>query len=81
MEMMPLTPERKAQLDDYAERHGQDPVAALDNVLTDYLDWERQDFEQAVEAIGAGYEDVKNGCTRPAEEFLDELRRKYGFPG
>jgi len=70
MDMMPLSPERKAQLDDYAQRHGQDPVAALDNALADYLDWERQDFDQAVEGIRAGYEDVKAGRTRPAEVFL-----------
>ena len=31
--MMPLRPERKAELDDYAERHGQNPVTALDNAL------------------------------------------------
>jgi predicted transcriptional regulator len=76
----PLTPKRKAQLDDYAQRHGRDPVAALDNALADYLDWERQDFKQAVEGIRAGYEDVKAGRTRPADVFPDELRRKYGFP-
>lgn len=33
MEMLPLTPERKAQLDDYARRHGQDTATALDEAL------------------------------------------------
>ena len=33
MEMLPVKPERKAQLDAYAERHGQDAVTALDDVL------------------------------------------------
>jgi hypothetical protein len=33
MEMMPLKPERKAQLEEYAKRRGQDPVLALDEAL------------------------------------------------
>jgi hypothetical protein len=32
MEMIPPKPERKAQLEEYAQRHGQDPVVALDEV-------------------------------------------------
>jgi hypothetical protein len=50
--MVPLTPERKAQLDDYARRHGQEPAAALDDVLADALEWERQDYQQASKASG-----------------------------
>lgn len=53
--MIPLTPERKAQLDDYAQRHGQEPAAALDDVLADALQWERQDYQEAVEGIRQGY--------------------------
>jgi predicted transcriptional regulator len=79
METVSLKPERKAQLDEYAQRHGQDPAAALDEVLATYLEWERQDFEQAVEGIRRGYEDVKAGRTRPASDFIEELRRKHGF--
>jgi hypothetical protein len=33
MDMIPLKPERKAQLEEYAKRRGQDPATALDNVL------------------------------------------------
>ena len=40
---MPLKPERKAQLDDYARRHGQDAAEALDDVLADYFAWEQQE--------------------------------------
>ncbi len=29
MEMLPVTPERKAQLDDYAQRHGQDTATRI----------------------------------------------------
>ena len=80
MDMMPVKPERKAQLEEYAQRHGKDAIAALDDVLATYLDWERQDYQESVEAIRRGYDDVKAGRTRPAAEFLEELREKHGFP-
>ena len=48
METIPLKPERKAQLEDYAQRHGQDPATALDDVLATALEWERQDYQEAV---------------------------------
>jgi predicted nucleic acid-binding Zn ribbon protein len=81
MEMVPLKPERKAQLEEYAHRHGQDPAAALDDVLAAYLEWERQDFQQAVEGIARGQEDVRARRTRPAADFLADMRRKHGIPG
>src|SRR5207248_4225183 len=78
MEMMPIKPERKAQLDDYAQRHGQAPVDALDEVLADALEWEQQDYREAVEGIRQGYADFKAGRTQPAEEVFEELRVKHG---
>ena len=81
METITLKPERKAQLEDYARRHGQDPAVALDAVLAAVLEWESQDYQDAVDGIRRGFEDVNAGRTRPAAEFLDEVRRKYGFPG
>jgi predicted transcriptional regulator len=80
VDLIPIKPERKAQLEAYAQRRGQDTAAALDDVLAEYLEWERQDYEESVAAIGRGYEDVKAGRTRPAAEFLEELREKHGFP-
>ena len=80
METIPLKPARRAQLEDYAQRHGQDPAAALDDVLAAALEWERQDYQESVNAIRKGYDDVKAGRTRPAAEFLEELREKHGFP-
>ena len=70
MDMIPLKPERKVQLEEYAQRHGQDPAAALEDVLATYLERERQDFAEAVEGIRSGYEDVKAGRTRPAVELF-----------
>ena len=80
MEMLPVTPERKAQLDDYAQRHGQDTAAALDDVLATYLEWELRDYNETVETVLEAYEDVKAGRTQPAGEFLEELRLKHGLP-
>ena len=67
-------------MEEYAQRHGQDTAAALDVALAEYLEWERQDYEGSEEAIRRGYEDMKAGRTRPAAEFLEELREKHGFP-
>ena len=80
MDMIPLKPERKAQLEEYAKRRGQDPAAALDFALDADLERERQDFAEAVEGIRRGYQDVKAGRTRPASEFLADQRRKHDLP-
>ena len=80
METIPLKPERKAQLEEYAQRHGQDPATALDDVLATYLDWERQDYQDAVEGIRQGYADFKAGHTQPSDQVFGELREKHGLP-
>jgi len=80
MEMVPLTPERKAQLDEYAQRRGEASAQVLDEVLADALAWEQQEYEETVVAATQAYESVKAGRTRSAEEFLEELRVKHGFP-
>jgi len=69
-----------AQLEDYAHRRGQDPAAALDDVLAEYLDWEQQDYQQAVEVIRQGYADLKAGRTQAAGQAFEELREKHGLP-
>jgi predicted DNA-binding protein len=56
MEMIALTPERKAQLDSYAQRHGKDSAEALDEVLADWLEDETKDYQEAVEGIRRGSE-------------------------
>jgi len=78
--MVPLKPEGKAQLEEYARRHGQDPAAALDDVLAAYFNQEQQDYAETVQAVQEAYEDVKAGRTRPAAEFLEGLRLKHGLP-
>ncbi|MGA2695912.1 MAG: hypothetical protein ABSE92_07620 [Terriglobales bacterium] len=80
MDAIPLKPERKAQLEEYAKRRGQDPATALDDVLATYLEWERQDFAEAADGIRRGSRDVKSGNTRLAQNFLNDMRRKHGIP-
>ncbi|HUE24285.1 MAG TPA: hypothetical protein VMQ86_21565 [Bryobacteraceae bacterium] len=81
MDVIPIKPERKAQLEAYAQRRGQDTVSALDDALAEYLGWEHQDFQEAVAGIRQGYEDVKAGRTQSADEAFEELRVKHGLPG
>jgi predicted transcriptional regulator len=80
MDMIPLKPERKAQLEEYAQRHGQDPATALDDVLAEVFDLEQQEYREAVEGIREGYADFKAGRTRPAEDVFEELPVKHGLP-
>ncbi|HJY08357.1 MAG TPA: hypothetical protein VJ323_18705 [Bryobacteraceae bacterium] len=53
--MISIKPERKAQSEGYARRHGQDAASALDDVLTNYLESE-QDDKETVDAVQLGYE-------------------------
>lgn len=80
MDMLPITPERKAELDDYAKRHGQNAETALNDVLAEYFSWERQEYREAIEGIKRGHEDIEAGHARLAADFFEELRGKHGFP-
>jgi predicted transcriptional regulator len=80
MDAVPVKPERLAQLEEFARRRGRSTAEALDDVLADYLEWERQDYQEAVEGIRQGYEDVKAGRTKSADQFLDDFARKHGLP-
>jgi len=80
MDVIPIRPERKAQLEDYAQRHGQEPAVALDDVLAAALEWEQQDYQESVEGIRQGYAEFKAGQARAVEESFAELREKHGLP-
>ena len=69
-----------AQLKEFARRRGKSTADALDDVLADYLEGERLDYQEAVAAARQGYDDVKAGHSVPADEFLDEFARKNGLP-
>lgn len=80
METVPVKPERLAQLEDLARRRGKSTADALDDVLADYLEWDRQDYQEAVQGIRQGDEDVKAGRARPADQSLDDFARKHSLP-
>ena len=40
-----------------------------------------QDYQEAIEGIRQGYEDLKAGRTQSAEEAFEELRVMHGLPG
>lgn len=73
-------PEHLAELADYAKRHDQDTQAALDTVLADFFAWEKQDYQEAVEGIRRGYNDMQAERVQDVEEFLEDLRVEHGFP-
>ena len=64
MDIISLKPERRAQLEKYAKRRGQDPAAALDEALAAYLEWELQDFAETTERIRRGI----RGCESRAHQ-------------
>jgi hypothetical protein len=66
-------------LEEFARRRGKSPADALDEALANYLEWEQQDFEEAVQGIQQGYDDVKAGRTRPADKFIGDLGQKHGL--
>ena len=46
VETVPVKSERLAQLEEFARRRGKSTADALDDVLADYLEWERQDYQE-----------------------------------
>jgi len=38
------------------------------------------EYANAVEGIKQGLEDIREGRTRPAKEFFEEMRAKYNIP-
>lgn len=50
-----------AELADYAKRHDQDEITALDLALAEFFAWEKRDYDQDVEGIRRGLDDMKAG--------------------
>jgi len=74
-----LKPERKAQLEEFARKHGKDPAEALDEALAAYFDSEQRDFEEAVAGNPARPRRCARGTPSSSSGFLDELRVKHDF--
>lgn len=63
----------------YAERQGKDVETALDDLLSAQLEWERREYDEALQAALRGYDDVKVGRTKVAGEVYESLRLKHGL--
>ena len=71
-----LSPETEARLRERAEQDGQDVNTLADALLAAALEWEAQDYAEAVEGIGRGLEDSAAGRVRPAAEVFADMRTK-----
>lgn len=74
-----LSPELEALLHDKAVRQGQNVEIVASELLTNALEWERQDAEQAVQGIQRGLDDFEAGRFRSFDEFADKQRRKHNL--
>ena len=74
MEMMPVKPERKAQLETFAREHGRDAAAILDDAIEAYMT-NALDYDKTIQPALEGYEDVKAGRTEPLEQSLRRFAR------
>ena len=57
MDVIPIKPERKAALEEYARQRGQDPAEVADDALAKYLDyevWFANAVEEGLAAAGRG---------------------------
>jgi predicted transcriptional regulator len=75
-----LAPEVLARLQEKAAREGRDAESVAADVLADALEWETQDWAEAVEGIRQGLADFEAGRFRPLEEVIAEKQSKYGLP-
>ncbi|MEP0781129.1 hypothetical protein NDI39_26350 [Microcoleus sp. ZQ-A2] len=72
--------EAEAKLLEKAARQGKDVATVAAELLASVLEWEAQDYEEAVEGIQRGLDDFEAGRFRSFEEFAEEQRRKYNLP-
>jgi hypothetical protein len=56
------------------------PPLAIQDARAYQLLWELVDRIETIEAVREGLQQVERGEGRPAEEFFDEMRRKYPLP-
>ncbi|PZD71053.1 hypothetical protein C1752_08256 [Acaryochloris thomasi RCC1774] len=75
-----LRPEIEAQLQAKAADQGQDINMLATELLTQLLEWEQQDIEEAIAGIQQGLNDFTAGHSRPFQDFAEEQRRKYDLP-
>ena len=56
------------------------PALVVEDERTYQMIWELVDRLETVEAVREGLQQMERGEGRPAEEFFEEMRQKYGIP-
>ena len=79
---MPITlsPSRQAELERFAQQHGQTPADALDEAVAAYLELQSEHFEEDVAAVQEAIEDLHAGRSVLLEEFDGNMRQRYDIP-
>ncbi len=75
-----LSPELEALLRDKAAQKGQDVSLVASELLTNVLEWEITDSEDAIKGIQQGLDDFEAGRFRSFDEFAEEQCHKYNLP-
>ncbi|MCL1465704.1 hypothetical protein [Argonema galeatum] len=75
-----LSPEAEAKLFEEAARQGKDVSIVAAELLVKILEWEAQDYAEAIAGIQRGLDDFAVGKSRSFEAFAEEQRRKYNLP-
>jgi predicted transcriptional regulator len=75
-----LSPSRQAELEQFAQQHGQTITDALDDAVATYLELQGQHFDEDVAAIQEAIEDLHAGRSVSLEEFDANMRQRYDIP-
>jgi predicted transcriptional regulator len=74
-----LSPEIEAQLREKAIQQGQDVSIVAAQLLSQILEWELKDSQDAIAGIQDGLDDFVAGRSRSFEQFAEEQSHKYNL--
>src|SRR4051794_17740123 len=75
-----LAPEIQGHLDEKAAREGKPVDMVAREVLSEALQWEARDREEATAGIRRGLDAGVAGEVRPLSQVIAEARARHGFP-